>query len=237
MAETYASFTSWVKKEATINDNDTDFVAIWPSKLLSAELRIFRDLDPLVGRKYQQVTLPATLSLRAVIGAPVGCLVMRELWYFTPVGTTTRRNPIERREEGFVKDYWPDRSLTGSPRFFAEIAHNQILTAPTANDTYRVEMGFTYRPVSLAVATPGDGSQTTYLSTTYPDLLLMASMVEVAGFKKNYGAMADDPKEALSWEGRYQATLAAAKIEEGRRKSGAYADESPSRPPERNAVQ
>jgi hypothetical protein len=229
---TYAALTARVKAEATISANDTAFDATWNAMLLDAEIRIFRDLDPLVGRKFQMTTFPSVVAIRSRLLVPPGCIIMRSLVYFTPVGSTTKRNAIKRRDEDFCNDYWPDRSLTGPPKFFCELAHNQVLVVPTANDVFKVQMAFTHRPTSLSSETGG-----TYISQTYPDLLFFAAMVEVAGFKKNYGAMADDPKQALTWDERYKMALAAAVLEEARRKRGGYANESQSQPPERNAVQ
>ena len=52
-----------------------------------------------------------------------------------------------------------------------------------------------------------------------PDLLLSASMIFGAGYQKNFGAMADDPKMAMSWETIYQGQVKDVMIEELRKKS------------------
>jgi hypothetical protein len=233
----YSAFTQRVRDEAEIRADDAKFTAQWPAMLLDAETRLLRDLDPLVARKYLQTTFSLVPAVLGRLGTPPELLVVRELGFFTPAGTTTKYNPIDRKTEGFIKDYWLDRSITGLPKFFCELAHNQVLVAPSPNAAYTVEIAGTYRVASLAVASPNDGTQTTYLSTFHGDLLFAASMVQVAGFKKNYGAMADDPASAMSWEAIYQRLLPGAQMEEGRRKSGSYADESKTQPPERNAVQ
>ena len=237
MADTYTQFLARLKAEAKINTPDTQFDSISAYIIRDAEYRCLRDLDPQVARKYAQSSFMALSSLRPRLGVPADCLIIRALYYFTPAGTTTRRNPIERRTEEFVKDYWPDSSLQDLPKYFCDLGNSQLLVVPTANDAYIVELGYVYRLPSLVVATPADGTQTTYLSTFHPDLLFAAAMVQVAGAKKNYGAMADDPAQAVSWNGMYEKLLPAALMEEGRRKSTSYADESKNQPPEKNAVQ
>jgi hypothetical protein len=234
---TYTSLTARVKGEAKINANDTVFDALWPDLLGDAEVRILRDLDMLVSRKYTQTTFSLLAAVLGRLGTPPEMLVVRELTFFTPVATTTKRNPLDRKTESFINDYWPDRSQTGLPRFWCDLGSNQALVAPSPNAAYKVEIAGTFRPDSLSVAAPGDGSQTTYLSTFHPDLLFAAAMVQVAGSKKNYGAMADEPQQAMSWETMYGKLLTSAQMEEGRRKSGSYADESKTAAPEKNAVQ
>jgi hypothetical protein len=237
MSETYTSLTARVIGEATINVNDALFTTLWPSLLSDAETRILRDLDMLISRKYAQTSFAASAPGNARLGLPTDCLVIRELAYYTPVATTTVYIPLERKTESYIKDYWRNRSLTGLPKYFCDLGSAQALVAPSPNGAYAVEAAYTYRPPSLAVAAPGDGTQTTYIATFHADLLFQACMVEVAGFKKNYGSMADDPQQAVSWNARYAVTLASAQMEEGRRKSGSYADESKTAAPEKNAVQ
>ena len=233
---TYTALTTRIKASAAINPSDSDFDAHWPAILLDAETRIYRDLDPLVARKYATTTFGASAPANAVLAQPADCIVIRGLHYFTPAGSQTNRFTIEERDEEFVKDYWPARGLTGLPKYFCKLGHNQVLVAPSPNGTYTVEMPYTYRPPTLSSASPGDGTQTTVLSTVYEDLLFAAAMVGVAGYKKNYGASADDPREGVTWEIQYQARLAAARDEEMSRKAGSRADESPSQASERNPV-
>lgn len=50
------------------------------------------------------------------------------------------------------------------------------------------------------------------------DLFVAAAMVFMSGYQKNFGAQADDPKMAMSWETQYQALLRGAMDEEARKK-------------------
>jgi len=43
----------------------------------------------------------------------------------------------------------------------------------------------------------------TFLSVTYPELFLAACMVWGCGYQRDYGAQADDPARAMSWETQY----------------------------------
>jgi hypothetical protein len=57
---------------------------------------------------------------------------------------------------------------------------------------------------------------TTVLSTDYPDLLISASMIFVAGWQQNYGSQSDNPQQASSWEMIYQKQPAGASLQEAR---------------------
>ena len=59
---------------------------------------------------------------------------------------------------------------------------------------------------------------TTWIATCLPDLFLMASMIFVSGWQRNWGRQADDPTMGLSYEQQYQTLLAGVKSEDYRRK-------------------
>jgi len=43
------------------------------------------------------------------------------------------------------------------------------------------------------------------LSVYYPELLIAACMVYGSGYQRDFGAQADDPAKAVSWEAQYAA--------------------------------
>jgi hypothetical protein len=71
----------------------------------------------------------------------------------------------------------------------------------------------------------------TWMGDNCPDLMLYASAVLASAYKRNFGAQADNPQMAMSWEQLYQQHLAAARIEEARRKGEGYFDVPPSAAP------
>jgi hypothetical protein len=75
-----------------------------------------------------------------------------------------------------------------------------ILIAPTVDGEYIVEIRSTFTPTAFSA----DNTQT-FLSEYYSSLLFAASMAIATGaLKQNYGAQADDPQQAISWEAQYQ---------------------------------
>ena len=121
-----------------------------------------------------------------------------------------------------VYNYFADASV---PQYFAMIDQSNMIVGPWANNNYTVEIVGTIRPASLSST-----NKTTFLSLYFPELLLMASMIFVSGYQRNFGRQSDDPAMAQSYEGQYKAILAGAVIEEARKKFQASAWSSMSLP-------
>jgi hypothetical protein len=60
--------------------------------------------------------------------------------------------------------------------------------------------------------------------------MIMASMVYVSAYQRNFGRQSDDPAMAQSYEGQYQALLKGAAVEEARKKfeASGWSSQSPS---------
>jgi hypothetical protein len=93
-----------------------------------------------------------------------------------------------------------------------------FIVGPPPDAAYRVEVIGTIRPDPLSSSNP-----TTYLTQYLPDLFMAASLVFGAGYLQNYGAMVDNPQQAVSWESHYQALKASADMEENRKKYASQA--------------
>lgn len=100
----------------------------------------------------------------------------------------------------------------------------QIEVAPTPDSNYPVRVTGTVRPLSLSV-----NNTTTYISLYLPDLFIMASMIYISAYQRNFGRANDDPQMAVTYESQYNALLKGAVVEEARKKfqSSAWAAYSP----------
>jgi hypothetical protein len=80
----------------------------------------------------------------------------------------------------FCQSYWPDRTITGTPQFFAD--YNNYLSyylAPTPDYQYTVELIYLGLP-DFTAANPRN-----FLTDRYPNLLLYACMLEAMPFLKD----------------------------------------------------
>jgi hypothetical protein len=125
----------------------------------------------------------------------------------------------------FIDNVYPSAASAGVPSYFAMFDQSTILVGPWPDQAYTVEVVGTYRPQSLSSAQP-----TTFISLYLPDLLIMASMIYVSGYQRNFGRANDDPQMAVSYESQYKTLMQGAMIEEARKKfqSSGWTSMSPS---------
>jgi hypothetical protein len=114
---------------------------------------------------------------------------------------------------------------TGLPTYYAPFNDNLFYVGPFPDQTYYVEIVGTYRPASLSATNP-----TTFISLYLPDVFIMASMIYISAYQRNFGRQSDDPQMAQSYETQYNALLKGAFIEEARKKyeSSGWTSQSPS---------
>jgi hypothetical protein len=90
-----------------------------------------------------------------------------------------------------------------------------IIVAPTVDGSYQVEQLGIFQPEPLSATNPQ-----TFLTAFYPDLFLAASMFFATGIVlKNFGLQADNPQQAISWKGVYDAIKTGVEIQSARQKA------------------
>lgn len=194
-----------------------------------AELRIQRDLD-----LEQSVNSNSALSLTTgnnLLTMDVNAFITIQSMSYV-LGTVTKRiTPVSR---AYINEVFTDSSVQGPPVCFTPYGGDVATTGgtsqlflfgPTPDQNYSLSINGTVRMTSLnTFATNGPASSTyTFISAYLPDLMLMASMIFISSFQRNFGRASDDPAMAQSYESQYQALLKGATTEEGRRKMWASA--------------
>jgi hypothetical protein len=197
-----------------------DFASLYPRAISYAESRICQEV-PLLANRDGDRSLKTTAGSRLVdidlSTKPTPILVVEGLAVYAPLG----QKHFEKTTLDFIDLFWPDDGVTMDPgltdnigRYWTQATGRIIVIVPTPDAVYDIAIVALYAPPSLSIANPS-----TYLSTTYPDLLVSACMVFMEGtLRRNFGAQADDPKSAMSWEGQYQTLKAACAFEEARRR-------------------
>ena len=85
------------------------------------------------------------------------------------------------KHPSFMRDYTPNASTTGQPKYYGEFDNDTFILAPTPDDNYTFELHYFYRPTSL---TAGASDGTTYLSNNMPNVMLAGSLLHAATFMK-----------------------------------------------------
>jgi len=228
MSQTYAEWVAFLARETVTDATDADFLGILPPCIDYAEQRIYRELDLLNTVTRQNGTLSTgtrTFNLPTASGRFV---VTNGFNVITPSSQTTpdngTRNPLVPVSRDVLDVFWPSTTGAGLPAQYAMITDQQIIVGPAPDATYTIECIGTIRPTPLSAS-----NATTYLTTYLPDLFDAASMIFMAGFQKNFGAQADDPKMAVSWSNLYDQLFASANVEELRKRysAGAWSSMSP----------
>ena len=216
---------------------EPDFNAVIPQAINYAELRIQRDLD-LAQSVVENDTYSLTIGSNTVTIDVDDYITLQTVSYVSGTVTT----PLLPSSKEYIQNVYPDSSATGAPKLFAPYTGDALTTGatsqiwmvgPAPDQAYPLVLTGTVRMISLNsfATTANAGTKMTFISMYLPDLLLMASMVYVSGFQRNFGRQSDDPAMAVSYESQYTGLLKGATVEEARRKFQASGWTSMSPPP------
>ena len=222
------------------NTEDSNFEVILPAAFLYADGRIYRELSflatdintyqPLIPNVREVALSPDTITVRSIsICTPSG-----------PVTSNTRRHLLERISPEALDMFWPQPSFKKSlprkytiigirtqtlplpnpappttqpapPIFIPDTYQYFLRVMPTPDRNYTAEIYGAVRPRPLSRTNPE-----TFLSVNYAELFIACCMVFITGYQRDYGAQADDPQRAMSWEGQYQKLSASIMLEAGK---------------------
>lgn len=206
---------------------DSAFNVIIPQMLNYAELRIQRDLDLLpsttVNTAYSLTTGNNQISISSNDFVTVQTISLT---------SGTASNPLLPASKEFLQNVYNDSSITGEPAYFAMYGgdastggntYNNIIVGPYPDANYPLTITGTVRLQTLYPTLGGDGYPTlgtgnTFISVNLPDMLIMASMIYISAFQRNFGRESDDPAMAQSYEAQYQVLRQGAISEEYRKK-------------------
>lgn len=224
---TYSQYVTQIATLAVVEETNPAFVTILPQMITYAENRIYRDLDFLFTSVAN--TAYSTSNTTRNVSVPQGTFVVPEqINIITPAGQTDPDQGNRLTLLPVTKEYldavWGNSQVKGVPVVFAPFDDYTFLLGPYPDQAYTCEIVGTIRPDSLSA-----NNTTTFISLYLPDLMIMASMIYVSGYQRNFGRANDDPQMAVTYESQYQALLAGAKDEENRKKFEAAAWSSQSR--------
>lgn len=227
---TYNQYVTELANLAVVDSTDANFVANLPQCITYAENRIYRDLD-LLSTVTPVSGFSCATGSRQISWAMAQFVTVQEINVITPVGVSdpnagTRINLLPTTKV-WMDTVYASPSAIGVPRWMAMLNQNTALIAPWPDANYSVEIVGTVRPDSLS-----SSNSTTFISLYLPDLFLMASMVFISGYQRDFALGAsqpNDPSMPINYETQYQTLLKSATVEEARKKfeAGAWSSMSP----------
>jgi len=183
---TYAELTTQI---LNYTETSTDVLTstITDDFIEHTENRILReaDLDAFKSHQYATVTTDnAFLSLPGGSSPdPTSLATIRTVHIYPASGTATRTF-LEQRDISFMNEYWPVRTSTGTPKYWAWWDENSIYLAPTPDAAYNIEVGITRLPTRLS-----SSNTTSWLGNNAPVALLYGCLAEAFKFLKGPAEM------------------------------------------------
>ena len=179
------------------------------------ENRILREADLDAFKSHQYAALTSSSPFLSLPGGtdpdPTSLATIRTVHIWPASGTATR-DFLEQRDISFMNEYWPVRTSTSTPKYWAWWDENSIYLAPTPDAAYNIEVGITRLPTRLS-----SSNTTTWLGNNAPSALLYGCLAEAFKFLKG-------PAEMLQlYEQSYQRALQELVIEQqGRHRRDEY---------------
>jgi len=210
---TYAELTQQII-DYTETDSNVLTTAILNDIIEHAESRIFRNADLDVFKKYKTANLTIGDPFVAMPGATPQLFAF--VRYIQIFGTDNIRITLEKKDASFINEYVPNRTTTGTPKYYANWDNDTLLLAPSPDATYTVELAYNAQPTGLS-----SSNTTTWVSNNAPEMLLYACLVEAFKFLKN-------PQMVQMYESYYKQALQPFVGEQmGRRRRDEYMDGVP----------
>ena len=186
MTMTYNSLVAQVMDY--LNRTDADTLAEVANFIYQAEQRICRESKNIGLEVY--VTGNFTPNV-AVMAKPARWRRNISFNYGNGAGSNVF-NPITLRTYEFIRNYWPNQSLTSPPMFYADYGYSNLVIAPTPDLSYPFEYVYLELPIPI-----GPALQTNWLTNYAPDVLLYATLLEAVSFLQN-------DERIPTWEKYYQ---------------------------------
>jgi len=197
------------------DNSETTFVTHLPDFIKAAEEKIFKSIDLDLFRK--NVT-SAVSSSDQFLTVPTDYLASFSL----QITTAGSEGFLLQKDTNFIREYTPNASTTGLPKYYARFDNDDFILAPTPNSNYTIELHYYYRPASL---TAGADGATTWISTNAPFALLYGALIEAYTFMKG------EPDVVKNYTGLYMQYLERLKdFGEARENTDGYRVGVPSRP-------
>lgn len=115
------------------------------------------------------------------------------------------RQPVLLRKYEYLREYWPNETLTGTPLFYCDYNYDNWFVAPTPNTNYNFEVLYYQRLQPL-----DSTNQTNWFTNYAPQALLYGSLLQAMPWLKN-------DERLPMWKAEYQAIIQTLKTEDVQR--------------------
>ena len=186
--QTYAILVQDIK-DLTEN-NSSDFATQADEFIETTEIRLSREIKN-CPELFKHQTSTLTIS-DPFITKPSDLISMIS---FQVLSSAAARTGLEYRDVSFINEYWPTRTSTSTPVYYADWDDDYLIVAPTPDAALTIEMNYRKRFDAIS-----GSSTTSWLTVNAYDALLYGSLIEAAIYDKN-------PQMMQLYEKRYMEAL------------------------------
>lgn len=199
VAQSYSSLITSL--EAYLQRDDALIIANIPQFIALAQVRIPRELKILGFRQEVTGSFSGDTLTTGIMQKPEDW--RKSISFYVGTGASNNiHTPVLGRDYDYIRTVYPDPTVTGTPRFFADADYEHWLVQPTP------DIAYPYKIPYYAILTQLDNTtQTNWLTENAPDLLLYASLMEAIPFVKT-------DERIPVWQGMYQAAKNALQLQE-----------------------
>lgn len=174
----YTTLTQNIKD--FMEDDGTEFSNAIDTFIDLAELKLSRELKIPAFRRRQKSALTANDPF---VTTPADMVVLENLQIVPGYtsGNTGTHTVLKLRSDEFMMEYWPTRTATGTPKYYAYYDNSTLYVAPTPAANTPVEISYRRRLPALS-----SSNLTNWLTDNASDALLYGAMVEACNFNRNY---------------------------------------------------
>jgi hypothetical protein len=193
LAWTHTTLVTALKDQ--LSNQSTDFDEHVDEMIGLGEIKIVKDLDLEIFDSVEDLAFVINV---ATVAKPTDAIAIRSPYHVTAGGV---RSLLLSRSREYLDDYWPNPTLTGTPKYWCEHGESTIRVAPTPAATLTGKAVCIKRPTGMTAANP-----TTWFGTNAPDTLFYATLLMASRFE-----MADE-RMAL-WSAAYEDSLDRTKVD------------------------
>ena len=168
----YSDLTDNVRNYTETSTNVLSNAVIQPF-IESIEDKVRRTVDLNYYRKYDTATLTVN---NPFLPLPSDWEATR---YVQLIDGSDDRTFLIQKDISFMNEYWPDRTATGTPKYYAMWDQDTHYVAPTPNAALTCELAYTYKPPVLSSTTTSN-----WVSQNAPNVLLYGCILEALGYLK-----------------------------------------------------
>ena len=173
MAMTYSSLQNDIKVWA--ENTGTDFTAQIETFIDNSFESLSRDIDPI---GFNENVTTTTIAGDRMVNLPTAIEPM--LFNYLTITVGSNVSYLEMKTLAFCQEYWPDISIQGQPKYFANFDDDRVYLAPTPDQAYTVKLGYQGKINPLS-----NTNTTNWYTENIPSTLLYACLAEANLFTKN----------------------------------------------------